>query len=100
MLCAVSAVAVLSAAVNLLAGGYSFHLGPFRFASHSFFRDLAVAALSAIGAVAVWGRDAILPEAGFDRLRRALLSSGFLQRAVPFAECVDNRFAKKAAGRP
>ena len=43
----------------------------------------------------MWGRDPILPEAGFDRLRRALLGSGFLQRAVPFAECVDNRFAKE-----
>jgi ABC-type nitrate/sulfonate/bicarbonate transport system substrate-binding protein len=46
----------------------------------------------------VWGRDPILPEAGFDRLRRALLGSGFLQRAVPFAECIDNRLAEEAVG--
>ena len=34
-----------------------------------------------------------------DRLRsglRALLGSGFLERAVPFAECVDTRFAEDA----
>jgi NitT/TauT family transport system substrate-binding protein len=42
----------------------------------------------------VWGRDPVLPEEGFDRLRRALLGSNFLSRAVPFAECVDNRLAE------
>ncbi|MBV9586228.1 MAG: hypothetical protein JO213_15230 [Alphaproteobacteria bacterium] len=44
----------------------------------------------------MWGRDPVLPEAGFDRVRRALLGSGFLSREVPFAECVDNRLAKEA----
>ncbi|MBV9150685.1 MAG: ABC transporter substrate-binding protein [Alphaproteobacteria bacterium] len=44
----------------------------------------------------VWGRDPVLPEAAFDRLRRALLGSGFLSREVRFAECVDNRLAKEA----
>ena len=40
----------------------------------------------------VWPDDAQLtPEA--TRLRRALLSSGFIRRAVAFAECVDNRLA-------
>jgi len=46
----------------------------------------------------VWGKDPVLPEEGFDRLRRALLGSGFLKRAVPFAECVDNRLAEAAVG--
>ncbi len=46
----------------------------------------------------VWGTDPVLPEDGFDRLRRALLGSGFLKRAVPFAECVDNRLAEAAVG--
>jgi len=45
----------------------------------------------------VWGRDPVLPEEGFDRLRRALLSSGFLRRSIPFATCVDNRLAEEAA---
>ena len=44
----------------------------------------------------VWGKDPVLPEDGFDRLRRALIGSGFLKRAVPFAECVDNRLAEAA----
>ena len=43
----------------------------------------------------VWGHDPVLPEAGFDRLRRALLGSGFLSREVPFADCVDNRLAEE-----
>jgi NitT/TauT family transport system substrate-binding protein len=44
----------------------------------------------------VWGVNPILPEEGFERLQRALLGSGFLQRAVPFADCVDNRLAQEA----
>jgi len=44
----------------------------------------------------VWGIDPILPEEGFDRLRRALLATGFLARSVPFADCVDNRLAEEA----
>jgi hypothetical protein len=44
----------------------------------------------------VWGVDPVLPEEGFDRLRRALLGSGFLSREVPFADCVDNRLAEAA----
>ena len=38
----------------------------------------------------------VLPEEGFDRLRRALLGSLFLKRAVPSAVCVDNRLAEAA----
>ncbi len=44
----------------------------------------------------VWGTDPVLPEAGFDRLRRALVGSGFLKREVPFEECVDNSLAQEA----
>jgi hypothetical protein len=44
----------------------------------------------------VWGTDPVLPADGFDRLRRALIGSSFLKRAVPFAECVDNRLAEAA----
>ena len=53
-------------------------------------------ALARYKAQGVWGTDPVLPEAGFDRLRRALLGSGFLKREVPFAECVDNRLAEQA----
>lgn len=59
-------------------------------------RDVLTGALARYRAQGVWGSDPILPEAGFDRLRRALLGSGFLKRAVPFAECVDNRLAEAA----
>jgi NitT/TauT family transport system substrate-binding protein len=44
----------------------------------------------------VWGGDPILPEAGFDRLRRGLVSSGFVRRTIPFADCVDNTLARQA----
>jgi NitT/TauT family transport system substrate-binding protein len=59
-------------------------------------RGVLARALARYQAQGVWGRDPILPEAGFDRLRRALLGSGFLSRVVPFAECVDNRLAEAA----
>jgi NitT/TauT family transport system substrate-binding protein len=41
----------------------------------------------------VWGRDPVLPEDGFDRLRRGLVSSGFIRQPVAYEACVDNRFA-------
>jgi len=47
----------------------------------------------------VWGCDPVLPEEGFDRLRRALLGNGFLSREVPFADCVDNRLAETAIAK-
>jgi NitT/TauT family transport system substrate-binding protein len=47
----------------------------------------------------VWGTDPVLPEAGFEQLRRGLVSSGFITRAVPFAECVDNSLARRAIAR-
>jgi NitT/TauT family transport system substrate-binding protein len=43
----------------------------------------------------VWGTNPILPEEGFDRLRRALIATGFLAGDVPFADCVDNRLAQE-----
>ena len=41
----------------------------------------------------VWGRDPVLPEDGFDRLRRGLVSSGFVRRPIAYQDCVDNRLA-------
>ncbi len=41
----------------------------------------------------VWASGPVLSEAGFARLRRALLGSGFLKREVTFAECVDTSLA-------
>jgi len=63
-------------------------------------RSVLTGALARYRAQGVWGADPILPEEGFDRLRRALLATGFLSRPVPFADCVDNRLAEKAVARP
>ena len=41
----------------------------------------------------VWGENPILPEDGFERLQRGLVSSGFVRRGIPFADCVDNTLA-------
>jgi NitT/TauT family transport system substrate-binding protein len=59
-------------------------------------RSVLTRALARYKEQGVWGINPALPEEGFDRLRRALLGNGFLRREVPFAECVDNRFAQEA----
>ena len=59
-------------------------------------RGVLARALARYQAQGVWAADPLLSEDGFDRLRRALLGSGFLKRAVPFAECADNRLAAAA----
>jgi NitT/TauT family transport system substrate-binding protein len=41
----------------------------------------------------VWGADPVLPEDGFDRLRRGLVSGGFIRGPIAFQACVDNRLA-------
>ena len=58
-MCGVSVLLAVSAAINLIAGGYSLQLGLFRLASHSFFRDLGLAVTCAVLCVAIWGRDAV-----------------------------------------
>ncbi|HEV2189474.1 MAG TPA: ABC transporter substrate-binding protein [Stellaceae bacterium] len=58
-------------------------------------RSVLTGALRRYRAEGVWGTDPVLPEEGFDRLRRALLTTGFLSRAIPFADCVDNRLAQE-----
>lgn len=46
----------------------------------------------------VWGRDPLLPEAGFARLHDALLGSGFIRAAIPYEACVDPRIALQVIG--
>lgn len=58
-------------------------------------RAVLTGSLARYKAQGVWGTDPILAEEGFDRLRRALLGSGFLSHTVPFADCVDNRLAEE-----
>jgi len=62
-------------------------------------RSVLTRALARYREQGVWGVNPVLPEDGFDRLRRALLGSGFLSREVPFADCVDNRFAEEAVAK-
>jgi NitT/TauT family transport system substrate-binding protein len=52
-------------------------------------------ALARYQAQLVWGRDPVLPEDGFDRLRRGLVSSGFIRQPVAYEACVDNRLARQ-----
>ncbi len=59
-------------------------------------RAVLTGALARYQAQGVWRGDPLMPEDGFMRLQRALLSSGYLSRPVPFADCVDNRLAKEA----
>jgi NitT/TauT family transport system substrate-binding protein len=63
----------------------------------SFFPALDIGVLAAALAhyqtQSVWGRDPVLPENGFDCLRRSLVSGGFIRRPMPYTACVDNRSA-------
>jgi NitT/TauT family transport system substrate-binding protein len=58
-------------------------------------RGVLTNALARYKTQGVWGGEPILPEEGFDQLRRALLATGFLGRTVPFADCVDNSLAEE-----
>ena len=58
-------------------------------------RDVLARALGRYKVQSVWGSDPVLPEEGFDRLRRCLLSSGFIRRTVSYEECVDNTLARR-----
>jgi hypothetical protein len=60
-------------------------------------RGVLTRALARCQAQGVWGHDPVLPEDGFDRLRRSLLSSGFIRGAASYGACVDNRFARQVA---
>jgi NitT/TauT family transport system substrate-binding protein len=52
-------------------------------------------ALARYQAQLVWGGDPVLPEDGFDRLRRGLVSSGFIRRPATYEACVDNSLARQ-----
>jgi NitT/TauT family transport system substrate-binding protein len=52
-------------------------------------------ALARYQAQQVWGRDPVLPEDGFDRLRQGLVSSGFIRQPIDHAACVDNTLARQ-----
>ena len=57
-------------------------------------RPLLVAALKRYYDLGIWGRDPILPHAGYDRLVAGLVSGGFV-RGTPFETAVDNSLAEQ-----
>lgn len=59
-------------------------------------RGVLTRAVARYQAQGVWGQDPVLPEDGFDRLRRGLVSSGFVRRPIAYRDCVDNRLALEA----
>jgi NitT/TauT family transport system substrate-binding protein len=56
-------------------------------------RGVLTGALARYRAQRVWGSDPVLPEDGFDRLRRGLVAGGFISRPIAYHACVDNRLA-------
>jgi NitT/TauT family transport system substrate-binding protein len=57
---------------------------------------LLAAACARYRALGVWGRNPVLPSAGYDRLKAGLLSGGLIARDTPFETAVDNRLARLA----
>src|SRR5581483_10262362 len=57
---------------------------------------LLAAACARYQALGVWGRNPVLPKAGYDRLKAGLLSGGLIARDTPFETAVDNRPARLA----
>ncbi len=60
-------------------------------------RTVLVGAVARYQTQQVWGDNPTLPEDGFDRLHRGLVSGGFIRRPVDFAACVDNTLADAVA---
>jgi NitT/TauT family transport system substrate-binding protein len=65
----------------------------------SFFPDVPPsrlrAAVARYRALGIWGRDPILPRAGFERLKAGLVSGGFVRAGAPFEAAVDNSLAEE-----
>ena len=53
-------------------------------------RGVLARALARYQTQLIWGRDPVLPEDGFDCLRRSLISNGFIHGPVAYEACVDN----------
>ena len=53
------------------------------------------AAIARYRALGIWGRNPILPRAGYERLRAGLISARFVKQAAPFEQAVDNTLAEE-----
>jgi NitT/TauT family transport system substrate-binding protein len=53
------------------------------------------AAVERYRALGIWGRNPILPRAGYDRLKAGLVSGGFVKEGASFEQAVDNSLAEE-----
>jgi NitT/TauT family transport system substrate-binding protein len=57
-------------------------------------------ALARYRALELWNPTTVMPQAGFDWLCDACLSSGFIERRAAYDHCVDMQFARQVAQEP
>jgi NitT/TauT family transport system substrate-binding protein len=60
--------------------------------------DLLRAAIIRYRALGIWGKNPILSSVGYARLAAGLVSGGFVRRAVPLEQAVDNSLAEEVIG--
>ena len=53
------------------------------------------AAIARYQALGIWGRNPVLPRAGYDRLKAGLVSGHFVKQGAPFEQAVDNSLAEE-----
>jgi NitT/TauT family transport system substrate-binding protein len=58
-------------------------------------RSLLRAAVARYRVLGIWGRNPILPRAGYDRLKAGLVSGRFVREGASFAKAVDNSLAEE-----
>lgn len=58
--------------------------------------SLLRAAVARYHALGIWGRNPILPRAGYERLKAGLISGRFVERGARFEQAVDNSLAEAA----
>lgn len=58
-------------------------------------RELFAAAIARYRALDLYAADPLMPRAGFERLKAAMLSGGALSRDIPFEDCVDTSLAQE-----
>jgi NitT/TauT family transport system substrate-binding protein len=59
-------------------------------------RTLSAAAIARYQALDLYAADPLMPRAGFERLKAAMLSGGALSHDIPFEDCVDTSLAQQA----
>jgi NitT/TauT family transport system substrate-binding protein len=58
-------------------------------------QPLLRASIARYRALGIWGRNPILPRAGYERLRASLISARFVEEGAPFEQTVDNSLAQE-----